>query len=78
MEAVVKTEEKPQEVPSEKVQPSVSAKVAIPMATKSLTVKVDLETYDKLKHHGVSAGGKTNQDIFIEALAMYFKAYKLR
>lgn len=47
------------------------------MATKSLTVKVDLATYKKLKSHGVDAGGKTNQDIFTEALAMYFSAYKL-
>lgn len=51
--------------------------VAQPMATKSLTVKVDLATYKKLKSHGVDAGGKTNQDIFTEALAMYFSAYKL-
>jgi len=81
MEAVVptvaKTEEKMQEVLSPKVSPPVSAEASLPMATKSLTVKVDLATYKKLKSHGVDAGGKTNQDIFVESLSMYFKAYKL-
>lgn len=47
----------------------------MPMATKSLTVKVDVTTYGKLKAHGGALGGKTNQDIFIEALGLYFKKY---
>jgi len=50
----------------------------IPMATKSLTVKVDLTTYTKLKAHGGAQGGKTNQDIFVEALALYFKKYGIQ
>jgi hypothetical protein len=67
------------------VVPSVSAVPAqVPqeaysaVATKSLTVKVDLPTYTKLKTHGLAAGGKTNQDIFTEALTMYFKAYGIK
>jgi hypothetical protein len=47
------------------------------LATKSITVKVDLATYKKLKTHGLDARNKTNQDIFTEALALYFKAYKI-
>lgn len=47
------------------------------LGTKSLTVKVDGTTYVKLKEHGFKSGGKTNQDIFTEALAMYFEAYKI-
>lgn len=50
----------------------------MPMATKSLTVKVDLTTYTKLKAHGGAQGGKTNQDIFVEALALYFKKYGIQ
>ena len=42
------------------------------LPTKSMTVKVDVVSYDKLKSHGLSIG-KTSQDIFIEALTMYFK-----
>lgn len=50
----------------------------MPMATKSLTVKVDLTTYTKLKAHGGAQGGKTNQDIFVEALTLYFKKYGIQ
>lgn len=50
----------------------------MPMATKSLTVKVDVTTYGKLKAHGGALGGKTNQDIFIEALNLYFKKYGIQ
>lgn len=75
--AISITEEKSQEVLPIKVQPPTSIEAVVPMATKSLTVKVNLATYKKLKSHGVDAGGKTNQDIFVEALAMYFKAYNL-
>jgi hypothetical protein len=44
---------------------------------KSITVKVDGLTYKKLKQHGLDMGNKTNQDIFTEALALYFKAHKI-
>jgi hypothetical protein len=44
---------------------------------KSITVKVDGLTYRKLKQHGLDMGNKTNQDIFTEALALYFKAHKI-
>lgn len=62
------------------VEPEVAfAPVAnIPMATKSLTVKVDLATYTKLKAHGGAQGGKTNQDIFVEALGLYFQKYGIK
>ncbi len=50
----------------------------LPMATKSLTVKVDVATYGKLKAHGGALGGKTNQDIFIEALVLYFNKYGVK
>lgn len=49
-----------------------------PMATKSLTVKIDLATYTKLKAHGGAQGGKTNQDIFVEALGLYFRKYGIK
>lgn len=62
-----------QVAPAAVVQP-----VAMPMATKSLTVKVDVATYGKLKAHGGALGGKTNQDIFIEALGLYFKKYGIQ
>ena len=62
-----------QVAPASVVQPS-----AVPMATKSLTVKVDVATYGKLKAHGGALGGKTNQDIFIEALKLYFKEYGIK
>lgn len=62
-------------------QPNRDAQLVVsssmPLATKSITVKVDLATYRKLKNHGLDAGNKTNQDIFIEALALYFKSYKI-
>jgi hypothetical protein len=57
--------------------PAVQA-ATMPMATKSLTVKVDVATYGKLKAHGGALGGKTNQDIFIEALGLYFKKYGIQ
>lgn len=60
-------------VPAPAVQPAT-----MPMATKSLTVKVDVATYGKLKAHGGALGGKTNQDIFIEALGLYFKKYGIQ
>jgi hypothetical protein len=41
-------------------------------ATKSMTVKVDIATYKKLKSHGIAVD-KTSQDIFVAALALYFK-----
>lgn len=63
----------PQVAPTAVVQPA-----AMPMATKSLTVKVDVATYGKLKAHGGALGGKTNQDIFIEALGLYFKKYGIQ
>ena len=50
----------------------------LPMAIKSLTVKVDLATYTKLKAHGGAQGGKTNQDIFVEALGLYFQKYGIK
>lgn len=56
----------------------VGQPVAMPMATKSLTVKVDFSTYGKLKAHGGAMGGKTNQDIFTEALKLYFKEYGIK
>lgn len=62
-----------QVAPATVVQPA-----AMPMATKSLTVKVDVTTYGKLKAHGGALGGKTNQDIFIEALNLYFKKYGIQ
>jgi cytoskeletal protein RodZ len=46
------------------------------VATKSMTVKIDAISYKKLKNHGTDIG-KTSQDIFVQALAMYFKANKL-
>ena len=46
------------------------------LATKSMTVKIDEVSYKKLKTHGLNIG-KTSQDIFVEALAMYFKANKI-
>ena len=60
------------------VIPTTPLVVNMPMATKSLTVKVDLATYTKLKAHGGALGGKTNQDIFVEALALYFKKYGIQ
>lgn len=60
------------------VIPATPLVVNMPMATKSLTVKVDLATYTKLKAHGGALGGKTNQDIFVEALALYFKKYGIQ
>ena len=44
--------------------------------SKSMTVKIDELTYKKLKIHGVDSG-RSGQDIFVEALAMYFTANKL-
>jgi hypothetical protein len=44
--------------------------------TKSMTVKIDEVTYKKLKMHGVDSG-RSSQDIFVDALALYFKANKL-
>lgn len=44
--------------------------------TKSMTVKIDEVTYKKLKMHGVDSG-RSSQDIFVAALALYFKANKL-
>lgn len=44
--------------------------------TKSMTVKIDEVTYKKLKMHGVDSG-RSSQDIFVEALALYFNANKL-
>lgn len=44
--------------------------------TKSMTVKIDEVTYKKLKIHGVDSG-RSSQDIFVDALALYFKANKL-
>jgi hypothetical protein len=46
------------------------------MTTKSMTVKIDGVSYKKLKTHGLNLG-KTSQDIFVEALALYFKANKI-
>lgn len=46
------------------------------LATKSMTVKIDEVSYKKLKTHGLHLG-KTSQDIFVEALAMYFKVHKI-
>ena len=66
-----------QEAPAA-VIPTTPLVVNMPMATKSLTVKVDLATYTKLKAHGGALGGKTNQDIFVEALALYFKKYGIQ
>lgn len=75
------------EVPAE-VKRVVSAAVPAPRAkredvvsvtvgpTKSMTVKIDEITYKKLKMHGVDSG-RSSQDIFVEALALYFKANKL-
>ena len=71
---------KPADAISETSQNSVSTVPPqnIPMATKSLTVKVDLTTYIKLKAHGGAQGGKTNQDIFVEALELYFQKYNIK
>ena len=44
--------------------------------TKSMTVKIDEITYKKLKMHGVDSG-RSSQDIFVDALGLYFKANKL-
>ena len=44
--------------------------------TKSMTVKIDEVTYKKLKMHGVDSG-RSSQDIFVDALALYFKVNKL-
>ena len=44
--------------------------------TKSMTVKIDEVTYKKLKMHGLDSG-RSSQDIFVDALALYFKANKL-
>ena len=41
-----------------------------------MTVKIDEVTYKKLKMHGVDSG-RSSQDIFVDALALYFKANKL-
>jgi hypothetical protein len=46
------------------------------LATKSMTVKVDVATYKRLKSHGIAID-KTSQDIFVAALALYFKANKI-
>lgn len=67
---------------SEQVKPVEAAPVVqstnLPLATKSLTVKVDVATYGKLKAHGGALGGKTNQDIFIEALGLYFSKHGIK
>ena len=44
--------------------------------TKSMTVKIDEITYKKLKMHGVDSG-RSSQDIFVDALGLYFKTNKL-
>lgn len=62
-------------VPETRTEP-VETKAAVNLATKSMTVKVDVDTYKKLKSHGIAID-KTSQDIFVLALAMYFKAHKL-
>jgi hypothetical protein len=54
----------------------VETTAPVNLATKSMTVKVDVDTYKKLKSHGIVID-KTSQDIFVAALAMYFKANKL-
>lgn len=46
------------------------------LPTKSMTVKIDEVSYKKLKTHGLHIG-KTSQDIFVAALALYFKVNKL-
>lgn len=74
--------EPPKVIETVRSVPAVSAPAVHPtamlMATKSLTVKVDVATYGKLKAHGGALGGKTNQDIFIEALELYFKKYGIK
>jgi hypothetical protein len=55
---------------------SMAERPFVPLPTKSMTVKVDIESYKKLKTHGMNVG-KTSQDIFVEALALYFKTKKL-
>lgn len=52
----------------------VIAQIAGP--TKSMTVKIDEVTYRRLKMHGVDTG-RSSQDIFVEALAQYFKTKRL-
>ena len=77
LEQPTSTESVMQEAPVA-VIPTTPLVVNMPMATKSLTVKVDLATYTKLKAHGGALGGKTNQDIFVEALALYFNKYGIK
>lgn len=50
--------------------------VAKLLATKSMTVKIDEVSYKKLKGHGLNIG-KTSQDIFVAALALYFKEHRI-
>lgn len=47
------------------------------LATKALTVKVNVPVYKVIKNHGTNVG-KSNQDIFTEALAMYMQVYGLK
>jgi hypothetical protein len=67
--------EKPDQMPA--AQPPVAEVSQGATMAKSITVKVDGLTYKKLKQHGLDMGNKTNQDIFTEALALYFKAHKI-
>jgi hypothetical protein len=67
--------------PSEK---NSAAKAVIPEKpvvaigpTKSMTVKIDEATYRTLKLHGLETG-RSSQDIFLEALAGYFKQHRLQ
>jgi hypothetical protein len=62
-------------VPEARPDP-VEITAPVNLATKSMTVKVDVDTYKRLKSHGIVID-KTSQDIFVAALAMYFKANKL-
>jgi hypothetical protein len=69
--------EAPPKVRTPETRPDpVEATAPVNLATKSMTVKVDVDTYKKLKSHGIAID-KTSQDIFVAALAMYFKANKL-
>lgn len=63
--------------PTPKTESEPLPSQAVPLPTKSLTVKVDLPTYTKLKTHGAQMG-KTNQEIFIEALFLYFKKHSIK
>lgn len=62
-----------QQLPAAKKQQVVNA-----VGTKSITVKVDGKTYDKLTTHGFNSGRKTNQAIFTEALGLYFEKYEIK